>query len=156
MTPNSDPTSNNVPDSCQERPYHPRLHPRELVEIYSDLENSKAYHYLQDLRNHLDAIILIQTPVRNVHVIQEFNLEKSNSFKGKSTSFKEKSTSFIIQDFKTFQLFSSDRSLRSPIVSPSVRKHLFKDLLNYTTSQNSHASLTTNINKIFSDYSQHL
>ena len=94
MTLDSEPTSNDVPDSCQKRLCHPRLQLRGLTEIYSNFENSKAYHYLQGIRNHLDAIIMILTPVRNVHVIQEFYLEKSTSFKEKSTSFKEKSTFF--------------------------------------------------------------
>ena len=75
MTPDSDPTSNDVLDSCQERPCHPRLQPGELNEIYSDFKNFKAYHYLDDLRNHPDATIMFLTPVRNVCVIQDSNLE---------------------------------------------------------------------------------
>ena len=59
-----------ISDSC---PCHQRLKPGELSQIKSDFENSKAYHYLDDLRNQIVWFLTFLTPV---HVIKDSNLEK--------------------------------------------------------------------------------
>ena len=64
-----------VPDSSQEPPCHPRLQPEELCQIKSDLENSKANYYLHDLRNNHKCFIWFLMPLRNLHVTKDSNLE---------------------------------------------------------------------------------
>ena len=58
-----------IPDSC---PCHQRLQPGELSQMKSYFENSKAYHYLLDLRNQTERFLTFLTPV---HVIKDYNLE---------------------------------------------------------------------------------
>ena len=58
-----------IPDSC---PCHQRLSPIELGQIKLDFENSKAYHYLDDLRTQTEWFLRFLTPV---HVIKDSNLE---------------------------------------------------------------------------------
>ena len=87
--------NHHLPDPCQECPCHPRLHPGELSEIYSDFENSQAYHYLQDLSyvcgQPLSRRSQHHSSRRSQHFFRETSFrEKSYSFKMKSASLKEK------------------------------------------------------------------
>ena len=63
-----------VPDSSQEPQCHPRLQPGEVGQTKSDFENSNDYHYLNDLRNHPKCVLMLLTPLRNLHVTQDSNL----------------------------------------------------------------------------------